>query len=121
MASSTLVGCRSIHKPTNQLVVASAQYPVEDFLPLTLYWLKFLKPGTNRQTMLHAVYEVMADTDCLSLQTEIKTVASQPLRMAVGTGVMEYNSSVDRFRDDEYPNMAQGVHDQNPRLTSYVT
>ena len=91
----------------------SVQCPVEDFLPLTSHWLKLLKPDINHPTMLHAVYETMADTDCLSLQTEIKTVASQPLRMAVGTGVMEYNSSVDRFRDDEYPNMAQGVHVQH--------
>lgn len=94
--------------------MASAQCPVEDFLPLTLHWLKLLEPGTNNLTMLHAGYEAMADINYLSLQTEIKTVASQPLRMAVGTGVMEYNSSVDRFRDDEYPNMAQGVHVQNP-------
>ncbi|KAJ4173895.1 hypothetical protein NW754_012886 [Fusarium falciforme] len=54
-----------------------------------------------------------------STLTEIKTVASQPLRMAVGTGVMEYNPSVDRFRDDEYPNMAQGAYLDHGGATIY--
>ncbi|KAM5375764.1 hypothetical protein ACJZ2D_005820 [Fusarium nematophilum] len=50
-----------------------------------------------------------SDADCLLEQAETKTLATKPLWLVANTGAMEYNSSVDRFRDDEYPNMAQGM------------
>ncbi|KAJ3519695.1 hypothetical protein NM208_g5134 [Fusarium decemcellulare] len=70
--------------------------------------------------MLHVLHEGPTSADHLFLQTETRSLAALPLRLAVGTGVMEYNSAVDRFRDDEYPNMAQGAYLDHGGATIYA-
>lgn len=53
-------------------------------------------------------------------QFEARTLPSRPQRSRVASHSMEYNSSVDKFRDEEYPNMSQGVFGSSTlRRTKY--
>ncbi|KAF7560844.1 hypothetical protein G7046_g3277 [Stylonectria norvegica] len=62
----------------------------------------------------------MATANSFSLQLEVRTLPSRPSRSAAGSKAMEYNSSVEKFRDDEYPNMAQGVYLDHGGATIYA-
>lgn len=49
------------------------------------------------------------NSNIVPCQLETKTLPSRPSRSGVVFNSMEYNTSVEKFRDEEYPNMSQGM------------
>ncbi|KAH7163120.1 pyridoxal phosphate-dependent transferase [Dactylonectria estremocensis] len=55
-----------------------------------------------------------------SLLRESSSLPARPRRSVTGPSNMEYNPAVDKFRDDEYPNMSQGAYLDHGGATIYA-
>lgn len=87
-----------------------------------------LIPPIALPKMLPSCVEAMVDSDKLQLQLETSASPHIPRRSITGHPIMEYNSAVDKFRNEEYPMMAQGkiqigrlgLHSVNPAPGTYL-